>query len=89
MEVKEQSRQTFAEFARAGAFSRVVVTMNQDSGRWAVFGVSGGAAVFVEKARGGVREWSNLDRLADFCKSIGVARFEVHDASTKTTGQGN
>lgn len=84
MEVKEQSRQTFAELARAGVFSRVVATMNRDSGRWAVFGVVGGVAVFVEKARGGVREWSSLDRLANFCKSIGVARFEVHDASARS-----
>lgn len=84
MEVKEQSRQTFAELARAGAFSRVVATMNLDSDRWAVFGVAGDCAVFVEKARGGVREWSSLDRLAYFCKSIGVARFEVHDASARS-----
>lgn len=83
MEVQEKSRKTFAAFACVGAFSRVVATMNQDSGRWAVFGIANGNAIFVEKTRGGVREWSTLDRLAEFLKKIGIAKFEVHDARAR------
>lgn len=81
MRMTEKPRKTFTAFAHVGAFARIVATLNQDSGRWALFGVAGNDAVFVQKARGGVREWSSLDRLAEFCRSSGIARFEVHDAT--------
>ncbi|MBC3253495.1 hypothetical protein H8I91_24835 [Serratia fonticola] len=63
----------------AGAFSKVVATKNEH-GRWQLFGLCGvgNMAVFVEKARGGVREWSGLDYLAEFCGKAGIERWEVH-----------
>lgn len=36
------------------------------------------AVVFVEAARGGVREWSSLEYLSGFCDSVGISKWEVH-----------
>lgn len=83
MEIQERPKKTFMAFARVGAFSRIVATVNADSGHWALFGVTNGVAVFMQKARGGVREWVSLDRLAAFLKAEGIARFEVHDSTAK------
>lgn len=60
-------------------FSRVVATRTE-AGKWRLFGLhrSADAAVFVEAARGGVREWSGLNHLGDFCDSIGITLWEVH-----------
>lgn len=38
----------------------------------------GDAVIFIEAARGGIREWSSLEFLADFCDSIGISIIEVH-----------
>lgn len=35
--------------------------------------------MFVEAARGGIREWSGLDYLANFCASCGISLWEVHN----------
>ena len=36
------------------------------------------AVIFIEAARGGIREWSSLEYLSEFCDSIGVNVWEVH-----------
>lgn len=36
-------------------------------------------AVFVEAARGGIREWSGLDYPAYFYASCGISLWEVHN----------
>lgn len=79
IQLKLKRRGDFADMFVAGAFSKVVATKN-DKGRWQLFGLSttGNIAVFVEKARGDVREWSGLDYLAKFCANIGIEKWEVH-----------
>lgn len=77
--LKRKGRADFMDMFSAGAFSKVVATKNE-RGRWQLFGLStsGDMAVFVEKARGDVREWSGLDYLATFCGKMGIERWEVH-----------
>jgi hypothetical protein len=52
-----------------------------DGGGWRLFGLwrDKEIAVFVEAARGGVREWSGLDYLASFCASCGISLWEIHN----------
>lgn len=85
MKIKEKKKTEFADLYELGAFSKVVATKNQDSGRWALFGLNteSGSAVFVQKARGGIREWSGLDYLSDFCSALGIARWEVHNRNAQ------
>ncbi|MEP9807741.1 hypothetical protein ABLU71_29380, partial [Klebsiella sp. CB_Kp198] len=51
-----------------------------DSGGWRLFGLwrDKQIGVYVEAARGGVREWSGLNYLANFCGSCGISLWEVH-----------
>ena len=44
-------------------------------------------AVFVEAARGGIREWSGLDYLANFCASCGISLWEVHNKVAEKSPQ--
>jgi len=44
---------------------------------------NGSAAIYVEKARGGIREWHGLNFLADFCFAAGIHRWEVHDKKSE------
>lgn len=77
--LKRKGRGDFMDMFSVGAFSKVVATKNEFD-RWQLFGLctAGNMAVFVEKARGGVREWSSLDYLAEFCAKMGIERWEVH-----------
>lgn len=70
-----------------GMFARVVATRTEE-GKWRLFGIhrSADAAIFIEAARGGVREWSDLGHLGAFCDSMGVSLWEVHH---KMAGQKN
>lgn len=43
-----------------------------------------GIAVFIEKARGGIREWAGLNYVADFCAAMGIRRWEVHMPGVKS-----
>ncbi|GJK06069.1 hypothetical protein TUM17574_04130 [Klebsiella pneumoniae] len=43
--------------------------------------------MFVEAARGGIREWSGLDYLANFCASCGISLWEVHNKVTEKPPQ--
>lgn len=44
---------------------------------------NGEAVIFIEAARGGVREWSGLDFLSDFCDSMGITMWEIHRGGKK------
>ncbi|BDN97315.1 hypothetical protein KAM621c_24200 [Citrobacter braakii] len=84
MKVTTRKKPVFKDFYENGMFSRVVATKT-DQGKWRLFGLhrSAGAAVFVEAARGGVREWAGLNHLGDFCDSLGIVLWEVHHKSVK------
>lgn len=69
----------------AGMFTRVVAVKSQDSNHWRLFGEhrSADAAIFVEAARGGIREWSSLEHLGNFCDSVGVTLWQVHNTAAR------
>lgn len=80
MQLTTRQKQNFIGLYEAGLINRVVAIKTPE-GRWRVFGLhrNGKAAIYVEKARGGVREWSGLNYLADFCYSAGISLWEVHN----------
>ncbi|OAT16795.1 putative bacteriophage protein [Buttiauxella gaviniae ATCC 51604] len=84
MKMTTRKKPMFKEFYANGIFTRVVAVRG-DSGRWSLFGVhrSADAAIFVEAARGGIREWSGLNHLGEFCDSIGITLWEVHHKGAK------
>lgn len=84
MKVTTRKKPVFTDFYRNGMFARVVATKTE-AGKWRLFGLhrSADAAVFVEAARGGIREWSGLNHLGDFCDSIGITLWEVHHKAAK------
>ncbi|OOD61467.1 hypothetical protein BWP16_00370 [Salmonella enterica subsp. enterica serovar Worthington] len=57
------------------------------AGGWRLFGVwrDQDVAVFVEAARGGIREWSGLNYLAEFVFSCGISLWEVHNKTERKT----
>lgn len=76
---KTKTRKEFLDLNQMGAFTRIVATQDVITKNWRLFGLGkNGVAVFVEKARGGVREWSGLNYLADFCAALGIRIWEVH-----------
>lgn len=79
MKMTTRKKPLWKELYQNGVFTRVVAVKN-DHGRWSLFGVhrSIDAAIFVEAARGGIREWSGLNHLGDFCNSLDVTLWEVH-----------
>lgn len=79
MQMINRKKPRFQDLYDTGVLSRLVA-VRVDSGRWSLFGVWGDKdiAVFVEAARGGTREWSSLDHLAEFCNSMGIEIYEVH-----------
>lgn len=82
MKMTTRKKPQWKDLYHNDVFTRVVAVKN-DRGRWSLFGVhrSVGAAMFVEAARGGIREWSGLNHLADFCESLNVTLWEVHNKS--------
>lgn len=79
MKATARKKTAFKDFYENGMFSRVIATRTRNN-RWQLCGLhrNGNAVIFIEAARGGVREWSNLEHLANFCESIGVSKWEVH-----------
>lgn len=79
MRVTTRKKPAWRDFVELGVI-RDVVAVRTEAGRWRVFGLCRDTetAVYVEAARGGVREWSSLDYVADFCKSINLSRWQVH-----------
>lgn len=76
----------FTDLYVTGVLTRIVAIKTEDGG-WRLFGVwrDNDIAVFVEAARGGIREWSGLSYLADFCESCGISLWEVHNKTGKKT----
>ena len=76
----------FTDLYVTGVLTRIVAIKTEDGG-WRLFGVwrDNDIAVFVEAARGGIREWSGLSYLADFCESCGISLWEVHNKTSKKT----
>lgn len=80
MQMITRKKPAFTELYQTGVLTRIVAVRNADSGGWLLFGVwlDKDIGVYVEAARGGIREWSSLDYLANFCGSCGISRWEVH-----------
>lgn len=79
MRMTTRKKPAFRDLYEAGVLTKLVAVKG-DSGRWSLFGVwrDKDIAVFVEAARGGIREWSNLNYLGEFCDSLNIAVWEVH-----------
>lgn len=80
MRVTTRPRQNFIGLYESELITRVVAIKTQDA-QWRLFGLhrDGETAIYVEKVRGEIREWSGLNFLADFCYTAGISRWEVHN----------
>lgn len=80
IQVTTRPKQNFIGLYETGLITRVVA-IRTPYNRWRLFGLhrNGRAAIYVEKARGGIREWSGLNFLADFCFAAGISLWEVHN----------
>ncbi|HEY3591916.1 MAG TPA: hypothetical protein VGL07_17885 [Buttiauxella sp.] len=80
MQMITRKKPAFTDLYNTGVLTRIVA-VKTDVGGWRLFGLwrDKDIAVFVEAARGGMREWSGLNYLADFCEDLGVSRWEVHN----------
>ncbi|HEY2452864.1 MAG TPA: hypothetical protein VGI71_09625 [Scandinavium sp.] len=87
MKMITRKKPAFSDLYQAGVFTRIAAVKSADGGGWRLFGLwrDKDIAVFVEAARGGVREWSGLNYLADFCESCGISLWEVHSKTDKKT----
>lgn len=80
-----QNTQRVLDLYRMGAFTCVVATQDEVTKSWRLFALNKkGIAVFIEKARGGIREWAGLNYVADFCAAMGIRRWEVHMPGVKS-----
>ncbi|EBQ8620885.1 hypothetical protein DQR98_21600 [Salmonella enterica subsp. enterica serovar Poona] len=72
---------------KAAQRARQYAAVKTDTGGWRLFGVwrDQDVAVFVEAARGGIREWSGLNYLAEFVFSCGISLWEVHNKTDRKT----
>lgn len=79
MKVTTRKKQAFAIMYQSEMFKRVIAIKNKDTMKWGLFGEhrSADAAIFVEAARGGFREWASLDHLGNFCDSMGITFWHV------------
>ncbi|MNB60026.1 hypothetical protein D3C81_31700 [compost metagenome] len=84
MKVTTRKKSAFMDLYSTGVLTRVAAVRNEDGTAWRLFGIwrDKDIAVFVEAARGGVREWSGLNYLADFCFSCGISLWEVHQKTS-------
>ncbi|MCS2154731.1 hypothetical protein MUU49_19450 [Scandinavium goeteborgense] len=80
MRMITRKKPAFVELYQTGVLTRIAAVKSADGGGWRLFGLwrERDIAVFVEAARGGIREWSGLNFLADFCESCGISLWEVH-----------
>ena len=81
MRMITRKKPAFTELYQTGVLTRIAAVKSPDGGGWRLFGLWRGKdiAVFVEAARGGIREWAGLDYLANFCASCGISLWEVHN----------
>lgn len=84
MKTITRKKPAWVDLYLTGVLTRIVAIKTEGEG-WRLFGVwrDSDIAVFVEAARGGMREWSGLNYLADFCEGCGVSRWEVHNKTEK------
>ncbi|HBW0857800.1 hypothetical protein QLG20_13485 [Klebsiella variicola] len=84
MKPTARKKPVFKEFYENGMFSRIIATRTSND-RWQLCGLhrNGEAVIFIEAARGGVREWSSLDFLSDFCDSLSISVWEIHRGKGK------
>lgn len=89
MEMIVRKKPAFTELYQTGVLTRIAAIKSPDGGGWRLFGIwrNKDIAVFVEAARGGVREWSGLDHLANFCASCGISLWEIHNKVAARTPQ--
>ena len=89
MRMITSKKPAFTELHQAGVLTRIVAVKSPDGGGWRLFGVwrDKDVAVFVEAARGGIREWAGLDYLAGFCETCGISLWEVHNKAASRLPQ--
>lgn len=80
MRIITRKKPAFTDLYQTGVLTRIAA-VKTDTGGWRLFGVwrDQDVAVFVEAARGGIREWSGLNYLAEFVFSCGISLWEVHN----------
>ncbi len=81
MEMIVRKKPAFTELYQTDVLTRIAAIKSPDGGGLRLFGIwrNRDTAVFVEAARGGIRQWSSLDHLANFCASCGISLWEVHN----------
>ncbi|EAM2841085.1 hypothetical protein D3J93_23925 [Salmonella enterica] len=81
-----RKKPAFTDLYQTGVLTRIAAVKTDTSG-WRLFGVwrDQDVAVFVEAARGGIREWSGLNYLAEFVFSCGISLWEVHNKTDRKT----
>ncbi len=86
MRIITRKKPAFTDLYQTGVLTRIAAAKT-DSGGWRLFGVwrDQDIAVFVEAARGGIREWSGLNYLAEFVFSCGISLWEVHNKTDRKT----
>jgi len=80
MRIITRKKPAFMELHQTGVLIRIAA-VRMENGGWRLFGIwrDKDIAVFVEAARGGIREWSGLNYLAEFVASCGISLWEVHN----------
>ncbi|EAR2754284.1 hypothetical protein C1C23_13105 [Salmonella enterica] len=86
MRIITRKKPAFTDLYQTGVLTRIAA-VKTDTGGWRPFGVwrDQDVAVFVEAARGGIREWSGLNYLAEFVFSCGISLWEVHNKTDRKT----
>lgn len=86
MRIITRKKPAFTDLYQTGVLTRIAA-VKTDSGGWRLLGVwrDQDIAVFVEAARGGIREWSGLNYLAEFVFSCGISLWEVHNKTERKT----
>ncbi|EDT0209327.1 hypothetical protein GOR44_001939 [Salmonella enterica subsp. diarizonae] len=84
MRIITRKKPAFTDLYQTGVLTRIAA-VKTDSGGWRLFRVwrDQDIAVFVEAARGGIREWSGLNYLAEFVFSCGISLWEVHNKTDR------
>lgn len=84
MRIITRKKPAFTDLYQTGVLTRIAA-VKTDSGGWLGVWRDQDIAVFVEAARGGIREWSGLNYLAEFVFSCGISLWEVHNKTDRKT----
>lgn len=84
MRIITRKKPAFMELHQTGVLTRIAAVKTEGGSR-RLFGIwrDKDIAVFVEAARGGIREWSGLNYLAEFVVSCGISLWEVHNKTER------